>query len=68
MGDNNTFSPGSKVLGNCKIGSSNFFGANSCIKENIKIGDNNILGASSFLNVNLGNNFKLGGVPAKNIS
>ena len=64
---NNTFSPGAKILGGCKIGKSNFFGTNSCVKENSKIGNHNTLGASSFLNFNLGNYKKVGGVPAKNI-
>ena len=52
---------------NYKIGNSNFFGANSCVKENSKIGNYNVLGASSFLNLNLVNNEKVGGVPARNI-
>lgn len=68
VGNNNIFSPGTQILGNCKIGNSNVFGTNSCVKEKTKVGNYNIIGASSYLNFNLSNNSKVGGVPAKNIN
>ena len=67
VGNNNIFSPGTQILGNCKIGNSNFFGTNSCMKPGIKIGNFNTIGASSFLNSNLDNKIKVGGIPAKKI-
>ena len=67
VGNNNIFSPGTQILGDCKIGNSNFFGTNSCMKPGIKIGNFNTIGASSFLNSNLDNKIKVGGVPAKKI-
>ena len=65
IGENNIFSPSSKILGWAKMGNNNYFGAGAIMLPKIKIGNNNIIGANSTLTKNFNNNQTLIGTPAK---
>ena len=61
----NTFSPGVKIMGNCKIGNYNFFGVDSVMIPSTQIGDKNIIGANATITKNFESGMTLVGTPAK---
>ena len=64
-GISNTFSPGVKIMGNCKIGNYNFFGVDSLMIPSTQIEDNNIIGANATITKKFKSGMTLVGTPAK---
>ncbi len=67
IGSYNVINPCSVISGGVEIGDENLVGTNATILQYLKIGSNNIIGASALLTKDIANEFRMIGIPAKNI-
>lgn len=65
IGDYFTTAPGSKISGNCKIGTCVYFGTNSSVREKITIWDDVTVGLNSGVVKDITESGIYGGLPAK---
>jgi sugar O-acyltransferase (sialic acid O-acetyltransferase NeuD family) len=65
VGDFTTIAPGTRVLGNVRIGLRSYIGAEAVILPRITIGDDSVIGAGAVVSRDVGDGVLVKGIPAR---